>query len=205
MVQKPQALALVPALIILCLMLENSNGSFCSNTFELSLSQTKRLIMHIEDRTKQLYQSYLAHQDLHSIAAQFCQRDISWFPKRDITKKTVSMLRRLHKTLQHMNNALTVIREEQRHLNHENALLHEELKMAHLSVKGLLQNTKCALSQWGRTPTSIPPLTRPTDHKSFDAKIDGCQVLWNYSQFISHLSQAFKSRQPEGAGRHSQK
>ncbi|XP_077164803.1 leukemia inhibitory factor-like [Paroedura picta] len=190
---------------MVCLMLENSNASLCPSTFEASLSQTERLIMHIEDRTKQLYESYLTHQDLHSIAPQLCQRNISWFPKRDITKKTGSMLRRLHKTLEHMDNSLTVIREQQKHLNHENALLHKELKMAQLSVKGLLQNTRCALILQGRVPTSIPPLTRPVDRSTFDVKIEGCQVLWNYSQFISHLSQAFSSRQLEGTGRHSQK
>lgn len=103
------------------------------------------------------------------------------------------MLQRLHKTLQYMNNSLTVIREQQRDLNLESASLHKELKKAQEFVKGLLHNTKCSLSLQGQTPTIIPPLTRPTDRKSFDVKIDGCQVLWNYSKFISNLTKAIKS------------
>nr|XP_056715030.1 oncostatin-M-like [Euleptes europaea] len=197
--------AFVPSLVILCLMLENSSASLCSTTFEASLSQTKLLIMHIEGRTKQLYETYMTHQGLHSLPTHLCQHKISWFPKGDITKKTGSMLRRLHKTLAHVHNSLAVIREQQRALNHRNSLLLEELKAARLSVKGLLQNTKCALGLRGQTPTSISPLTRPTDPPSFDAKINGCRVLWNYSQFISHLSQAFKSRRSEGAGPRSPK
>lgn len=135
----------------------------------------------------------MAHHQL-LMAKETCQSSISWFPPNRVLRlgiQNCTMLQELYKTLVHLMNLLQDIRDWETDLNPSwEASLPKKLESARTLVTGLHSNIHSSLCR----PTSVTPHERPK-LLTFDRKIKGCQVLWNFSKLFKTLARSLKSRE----------
>ncbi|XP_067406409.1 leukemia inhibitory factor-like [Emydura macquarii macquarii] len=160
----------------------------------------------MEKEAKNLFQSYLVHQGLHlSKLGCRCYEPVKWFPMGNVTAQPMAVtLQELYRTMAHMRDALQTIRKQQQVLNAPDAALHSELQSAQWAVGGLLSNIGCALCLQGTSPTPRATPERPATTNAFQQKLEGCKVLWNYSEFLQALVQG-SVRKEQQAGRDKRK
>ncbi|XP_074869319.1 leukemia inhibitory factor-like isoform X3 [Carettochelys insculpta] len=160
----------------------------------------------MEKEAKELFRAYVIHQGLcpHSLQ-QACYNAIPWLPGKSATDQTwVAWLQELHHTLEHMQEALKTMEKQQETLSTPGSALHEQLQHAQRSVRGLLSNTNCTLCLEGASPKPSPTPDRCEATSTFQQKLDGCSVLWNYSQFLAARARG-SGRKARWANRDQQK
>ncbi|XP_019394823.1 PREDICTED: leukemia inhibitory factor-like isoform X1 [Crocodylus porosus] len=192
-------LAVAQNLFILCMEPVNSSCASCQRCPKDPLSKIRAQTRLMERQARDLSNSYVIHQGLHrNHINTLCHEVVPGFPKGTIvTQPEMDMLQQLYRTMVYMNQSFQVIREHQQDLNEPDAVLLQELRHAHLAVRGLLSNIVCAFCVQGASPSPVTIPERPTVTKAFQQKIEGCKVLWNYARFMERLTKSLRENRKQ--------
>uniref|UniRef100_A0A8C4JV32 Leukemia inhibitory factor n=1 Tax=Dromaius novaehollandiae TaxID=8790 RepID=A0A8C4JV32_DRONO len=124
-------------------------------------------------------------QESHQNMNKLCQKTkwVEWLPQADVADLLApGVLQELYGAMEHMDHALQTILQHQQDLNAPGAELLQRLTATHLKVRGLLNNIEVLLRARGITPVHVTLPQKPAVTKVFQQKLEGCKVLWIYSQ-----------------------